>query len=190
MEIEFGEQYNKLQHIPSNNQTLVKTGFKMLEDFSYFNKIRAPFIAMNLFDILIGNQDRHPGNWVILFTNGDASFGPLFDNGASLGFQLPDEKLEKMLHEKYKLKKYFNRMKVKVGIFTAKRAPVNATDVLAYCVKNYSDEIKKFKTSLSRFPFPEFDEFIEEFPLYSKVRKEFLKVFVRDRILHIIKEGI
>lgn len=44
---------------------------------------------MNLFDMLIGNQDRHPYNWVILFKNGEAFFGLLFDNGASMGFQLP-----------------------------------------------------------------------------------------------------
>lgn len=193
MEMELSERYNNLQQISLKGLALVKTGFTMLENFSYFKKIRTPFIAMNLFDILIGNQDRHPGNWVILFTNGDTLFGPLFDNGASLGFQLPDDRLEKMLHEENELKKYFNRMKVKAGIYTAKRAPVKAIDVLAYCIENYPDEIKNFKTSLSRFPFAEFDEFIEEFPLYSKVRKEFLKVFVRDRrdrILRIIKEGI
>lgn len=98
-----------------------------------------------------------------------------------------------MLQEENELKKFFKRMKVKSGIYTAKRAPVKATDILAYCIKNYSDEVNNFKTSLSRFPFAKFDEFIEEFPLYSKVRKEFLKVFVRDRrdrILRIIKEGI
>lgn len=193
MEMELGERYNKIQHTSLKDRHLVKAGVKMLKDFSYFEKIRTSFIAMNLFDILIGNQDRHPGNWVILFTNGDASFGPIFDNGASLGFQLPDNRLKKMLHEKNEFKRYFYRMKVKAGIYTAPRAPVKATDVLAYCIKNYPDEIKHFKTSLSRFPFAEFDKFIEVFPLYSKVRKEFLKVFVRDRrnrILRIIKEGI
>ncbi len=55
------------------------------------------------FDTLIGNTDRHPENWGILLRGGAAgqpriwSLAPAFDNGASLGYELPDAKLGPLL---------------------------------------------------------------------------------------------
>jgi hypothetical protein len=50
------------------------------------------------FDALIGNTDRHPENWGFLVrTRQDGrsiwSFAPVFDNGTSLGYELPEERL-------------------------------------------------------------------------------------------------
>jgi hypothetical protein len=50
------------------------------------------------FDALIGNTDRHPDNWGFLFrthVNGrnQVEMAPMFDNGTSLGYEIPDEKL-------------------------------------------------------------------------------------------------
>lgn len=45
-----------------------------------FNKFTKEVIQMLLFDILIGNSDRHPGN----FGYTSKGFYPLFDNGSSL----------------------------------------------------------------------------------------------------------
>jgi hypothetical protein len=50
-----------------------------------------------VFDALIGNTDRHPENWGFLFTWRDGgssvSLAPLYDNGTSLGYNLPEAKL-------------------------------------------------------------------------------------------------
>jgi hypothetical protein len=50
------------------------------------------------FDALIGNTDRHPENWGFLFPprRGEAAtvtFAPVFDNGASLGYEQVEAKL-------------------------------------------------------------------------------------------------
>jgi hypothetical protein len=50
------------------------------------------------FDTLIGNTDRHPENWGVLFTLVDPKrprreMAPLFDNGTSLAYEIRDEKL-------------------------------------------------------------------------------------------------
>src|SRR5690625_4303926 len=58
---EFNVQYEHLLH-QNNGNFLIDNGFNLLERFSYFDKIRKSFIKMNLFDILIGNQDRHAEN--------------------------------------------------------------------------------------------------------------------------------
>jgi hypothetical protein len=50
------------------------------------------------FDALIGNTDRHPDNWGLLVRLGmDAppqySMAPAFDNGTSLAYEIPDDRL-------------------------------------------------------------------------------------------------
>src|SRR5690625_4334034 len=181
MEMELSERYNNLQQISLKGLALVKTGFTMLENFSYFKKIRQPFIAMNLFDILIGNQDRHPSNWVILFKDDEIFLGPLFDNGASLGFLLPDEKLERMLANDGALDRYYDRMRVKAGIFSSRKPPIKATDLIEYCILNYKEEVKLFKEALLEFSFEKYELFVDRFSFYSNIRKEFVKRFIEHR---------
>lgn len=54
------------------------------------------------FDALIGNTDRHLDNWGILTLRDDGGhrsnwLSPVFDNGTSLGYELPEAKLDAML---------------------------------------------------------------------------------------------
>src|SRR5690625_5179476 len=193
LETELGEHYHALQQSSAEGQELVKLGFNLIEKFYYIDEKSYSFITMNLFDILIGNQDRHPYNWVILFKKGKSFFGPLYDNGASLGFQLPVRTLEKMVNDTNKLEKYYNNMKVKIGIFNSRKPPVKAKDVLSYCILYYNDEVKEFEQVLLHFPFERYDAFIDEFPLFTKTRQQFLKLLIRHRrekILSAIKDGV
>lgn len=193
METELEEKYLNLQCSPLKGWDLIELGFSTLEEFTYFNKIRQPFIAMNLFDILIGNQDRHPSNWVILFKDDESFLGPLFDNGASLGFLLPDERLEKMLANDGALDRYYDRMRVKAGIFSSRKPPIKATDLIEYCLLHYKEEVKIFKEALIQFSFKKYESFVDSFPFYSNVRKDFVKRFIehrRAKIIKHIKEGL
>ncbi|WP_241738397.1 hypothetical protein [Anoxybacillus flavithermus] len=85
---------------------------------------------MQLFDILIGNQDRHPFNWQLLFLETGAKFSPIYDNGASLGFRFEDEKLIQMVSNPQEMNKYTEKTRVKAGIFEKKK--VKAKDLLTY----------------------------------------------------------
>lgn len=52
------------------------------------DKLGAWLVDLVLFDVLIGNTDRHQENWGIIFKNdGSSSLAPLFDNGTSLGHE-------------------------------------------------------------------------------------------------------
>ena len=42
------------------------------------------FWMMYLFDIILGNPDRHGGNWGVYLKNDKYKFSPIFDNGATL----------------------------------------------------------------------------------------------------------
>src|SRR5699024_5670594 len=169
---EFKEQYEHLLH-QNNGNFLIDNGFNLLERFSYFDKIRKSFIKMSLFDILIGNQDRHAENWTILFKNNQICLAPLYDNGASLGFLLPDEKLQRHFRDKKDFDKYYYNMKVKGGLLDKNKMP--AYKVLSYIVSNYREASLSFKKHLLEFPFDTFEHFINEFPIYSEVRKNFTK---------------
>ena len=88
------EEYTELQESSLKNTELIAAGFQVMEKFDYWEYMKTEFIDMQVFDILIGNQDRHPFNWQILFlVDEGAKFSPIYDNGASLGFRFEDEQL-------------------------------------------------------------------------------------------------
>src|SRR5690625_4675922 len=82
---ELGKPYDDLKEDNLPSIELVEKSFSVIESLPYFQAIKHDFVAMNIFDLLIGNQDRHPFNWQILFKGNKHFFGPLYDNGASLG---------------------------------------------------------------------------------------------------------
>lgn len=51
---------------------------------SRFNDFKSKFWLMYLFDAILGNRDRHEGNWGFIKNNGLTKLAPIFDNGASL----------------------------------------------------------------------------------------------------------
>lgn len=49
-----------------------------------YNTCIDSFCHMFVYDALLGNTDRHAGNWGLLYKDGTWTFAPIFDNGASL----------------------------------------------------------------------------------------------------------
>lgn len=60
-------------------------GTSQLQDF------KRSFWLMFLFDAILGNRDRHEGNWGFVKKGGTVRLAPIFDNGSSL---FPDVNLE------------------------------------------------------------------------------------------------
>lgn len=54
-------------------------------------------INMMVYDALIGNRDRNPSNYGIIYNHetGTYRFAPLYDNGTSLALSMPQKRLEK-----------------------------------------------------------------------------------------------
>jgi hypothetical protein len=57
------------------------------------------FWDMFVVDALIGNGDRHFGNWGILENGGIVKFAPVYDCGSSLGALLDDDEMETLMTE-------------------------------------------------------------------------------------------
>ncbi|GAB3063536.1 HipA domain-containing protein [Virgibacillus ainsalahensis] len=184
---EFGEEYNQLGYSELKSMELISKSFSLIERFTYYPIMKNEFVTMNVFDILIGNQDRHPYNWQLLFKEDKVFFGPLYDNGASLGWQLPDHELERMIVNDTKMNKFYKKMRVKAGIIEDKQPRLNANQVLHYCNAHYPDEIKIVENRLELFDVDAYNYYIDQFPLISDIRKEFLKQFIHFRLNKILK---
>lgn len=184
---QFGKEFENLKDSPFKNQELLKIGFNFLEEFSYFPLIKDEFLLMNVFDILIGNQDRHPLNWQILFgEDGEDFFGPLYDNGASLGWQIPESKLTEMLEDESKMNRFYKKTKVKCGLFEHTQPPVKVNDVLELLIARYPEEMTDICVRLELFNQEAYNQYIEEMTLISEIRKDFLKEFISFRKQKII----
>jgi len=184
---QFEEVYLDLQNSGSPSDKLVKESFQMIGEFSYFSSIKYNFIAMNLYDILIGNQDRHSYNWQILFKGEEILFAPLYDNGASLGWQLPDSYLQTMLNDEQKMSAYLRRMKIKAGLLEDKFPPLKSTDVLNSLLTLFPIETKEFANRMMEFDWKSYFVFIDGFPLITEIRKKFLKKFIQFRMNKLIQ---
>jgi len=189
---QFGETYDSLIKSPLKSKELFEMGLNLLEEFTYFKLIKKEFLMMNIFDILIGNQDRHPFNWQILFTTEEDFFGPLYDNGASLGWQLPDATLTNMIKNESQLNKFFKNTRLKCGLFEHTQPPIKVADVLSVLISRFPTEIKDICIRLEQFDNQAYNQYIDSTPLISDVRKEFLKNFIyfrKHKIIETIRKG-
>jgi hypothetical protein len=76
----------------------------------------AEYLSMFLFDIIIGNTDRHQDNWGIIIEKtdtgkGKASLSPAYDNGTSLGYEILDAKIPQFISNTHQRLAYIHRGK-------------------------------------------------------------------------------
>jgi hypothetical protein len=85
--------------------TLVINELKFIKDKQI---IINSFWDMFVIDALIGNGDRHFGNWGLLDKGGELIFAPVYDCGSSLGALLDDEEMRDTLKREvsFKAKEY------------------------------------------------------------------------------------
>src|SRR5699024_3176982 len=148
--------------------------FSLFQSFSLHDLLRKDFVFMNLFDILIGNQDRHGHNWKVLYINGEPVFGPLYDNGASLGWQLPEEKIQQQLQSSQKMSKFYKNTKVKIGMDNKEIPRIKASQALTYLISNYPSETRLFFNRLVNFNFDNLEAYLKSFPVLTETRKKFV----------------
>lgn len=185
----FAEGYNELQESDVRNIDLIDKGFTMLTQFEYWESIKEVFLDMLLFDILIGNQDRHPFNWQILYFDSGYRFSPIYDNGASLGFRFEDQQLHETISNPIKLDRYVRKTRVKAGMF--ERKSVKASDLLSYIQVKFPKELQKSIKKLGDFDVVQYQAFIQSLDLLSEAQKEWLLLIIpyrRTKILEWVGE--
>ncbi|MFF5996032.1 hypothetical protein AAGS61_14960 [Lysinibacillus sp. KU-BSD001] len=172
-------------------EELIEQGFQYMKQLHFWEQIKQDFIEMNYFDILIGNQDRHPYNWIILFESIEKqSFSTIYDNGASLGFRFDDQQLLAHITDRNKLEKYMRKSTVKGGLFEKKK--VKSIDMIQYLSKYYKNESKSIVERIKQFDFEIFNKMIDEYEILSDIQKQWLKLIIsfrRKSILQWLGEG-
>ena len=127
---------------------------------------------MLLFDALIGNSDRHPGNFACTDNH---EFYPLFDNGSSLCSYVREEEIENFFRDKHRF----------ISMCTTKSKPVLRDDqkltheqlvnILRY---SFDFEFNRFKRNLLNL---DVSSCILTLPISDK-RKSLIQQFLEYRL--------
>ena len=122
IEITYG---SAIVQTPTKGLTLAEIQTHIASRYYAAEDLLQAFSDMVVFDILIGNMDRHHENWGVcedrkykqqlLFDKSSLVklryFTPLFDHGSSLMFELSDQDVVNMLGDERRLHRYVNGVK-------------------------------------------------------------------------------
>lgn len=189
--------YNKRKL--EDNYSNVKYSMQMIqESFSndyYFNINK--IYKMIIFDIFIGNSDRHHSNWAIS-TSKERFKGilhikldlcPLYDNGSSLCAYEDNNDLSIFFKDKMKFEALVNT-KSKSAIGWDKKRPIRQFELLEKIKENYYNEtvgyIKILKENVNE---KNINDILENFDndIINKDMKKLLKMYLLERRKRMLK---
>ncbi|WP_371810208.1 HipA domain-containing protein [Geobacillus sp. DSP4a] len=120
-----------LKHYHFLNVIKVLSGFHLEKEF----------VQIPVFDALIANQDRHCDNWGIIVHHTSCRLAPIYDNGASLGYQLKEERILKMFQDQRMFEAFTNRSFSLIGLPHKKKPKYK--ELLSFIYELYPKEVKK-----------------------------------------------
>lgn len=164
--IEYSEEFSHSFHM--SNLATFNISTLLNKDYNIFYK---EVITMLLFDALIGNSDRHPGNF--MYT--PKQFYPLFDNGSSLCAYVKEFEIRDFLKDRYRFEAMCTTKSKPVVRDSQKLTHEQLVDII---LRNYTDVYTLFKNSLYNL---NINEVLDKVDL-SKDRKELLRQFLSYRL--------
>lgn len=146
--------------------------------------IKTRFWDMFIVDALIGNWDRHNGNWGFLYNNStdEVVLAPVFDCGSSLYPQADDELMTRILNNKNE----FNHriFDIPLSAITYNGKKINYFNFLSE--GKFEDCNTALKRILSRIDMEKIYEIIDNTPTVTDIQNEFYKTMLtarKERIL-------
>ncbi len=142
------------------------------------------FWDMFIIDALIGNWDRHNGNWGFLYdTRTDGlEMAPVFDCGSSLYPQADEAMIEKVLESRQEIHhRIFN---IPVSAIQYKGKKINYYEFIS-SLRNEECN-RALKRLLPRIDMKRIEELIEETPAISDLQKTFYKTMLSERKKRIL----
>lgn len=146
--------------------------------------IKIRFWDMFIVDALIGNWDRHNGNWGFLYNNStdEVVLAPVFDCGSSLYPQADDELMTIILNNKNE----FNHriFDIPLSAITYNGKKINYFNFLSE--GKFEDCNTALKRILSRIDMKKIYEIIDDTPTVTDIQNEFYKTMLtarKERIL-------
>lgn len=146
--------------------------------------LKTRFWDMFIVDALIGNWDRHNGNWGFLYNNAtdEVTLAPVFDCGSSLYPQADEDLMKKILSDKNELNHRIFDIPLSAVTYNGKK--INYFKFLSE--GEFPDCNKALKRIASRIDMKKIYEIIDNTPTITKLQKEFYKAMLtarKERIL-------
>lgn len=151
---------------------------EVIEESKMINSIetKEKFWDMFVIDGLIGNTDRHNGNWGFLLNKktGKISFSPIYDCGSCLNPMMEDEQIGQ-IHET-------ERKNLAINCYSCLKENGKKINYITYMKqmknKECNNAIKRIFTNIN---LGEIQKFIDNIECMSNIRKEFYKTLMEQR---------
>ena len=146
--------------------------------------LKTRFWDMFIVDALIGNWDRHNGNWGFLYNNAtdEVTLAPVFDCGSSLYPQADEDLMKKILSDKNELNHRIFDIPLSAITYNGKK--INYFKFLSE--GKFPDCNKALKRIASRIDMKKIYEIIDNTPTITELQKEFYKTMLTSRKERII----
>ena len=135
-------------------------------------------------DALLGNFDRHNGNWGFLYDdiNNEAEIAPVYDCGSCLLPQADDKVMQKVLSNEAELHARIYQFPTSVVKLNGRK--INYYDILSKAKNEDCNE--GLKRIVPRINIEEIGKLIDEIPYISDLQKGFYKQYLSARYELII----
>lgn len=150
--------------------------------------LREHFWNMFIADALLGNFDRHNGNWGFLYDDikGEAEIAPVYDCGSCLLPQADDKVMAKVLADKAEL--HARIFQFPASALKQNGRKINYYDFLTRGENGDANEA--LKRIAPRIDMEQIKNFIDQVPAISELQKEFYKTYVNARYELIIRPAM
>ena len=143
------------------------------------------FWTLFFVDTLLGNFDRHNGNWGLLINNekGLSKPSPIYDCGSCLYPQLDDSTMKDFLSNQEEIDK-------RIFVFPQSILKINGSKINYYNYLISTDNqrcMEIFEELYDRIDLNLINQVIDETPYISDIRKKFYKTMIQNRFEKIIE---
>lgn len=183
--------YNKKNLVDEFNEE--KYSFQMIENSLSENGIKN-ILKMIIFDVLIGNSDRHHSNWGIIihintYEGLNSTFCPLYDNGSSLCSYVNEEDIDNILKDKMRFSALIDT-KSQSAIGWKNKRPIRHFELLEHLRdEKYEDTIEYIKKIRDNINEQNINNILNEFDekIISEKMKKLIKVYLLERKERMLK---
>lgn len=148
-------------------------------------QLKRQFWNIFIIDGLIGNYDRHNGNWGVLVNDEkqEMKMAPIYDCGSCLYSQLTDEQMEDILKSQTEIN---NRIYNKpTSTITENDKRINYYEFISSLKNNDCNEA--LKRMMEKIDLDKINQEIEDMPIITQIRKKFYKTLIKERYEKILK---